>query len=108
MRIKKNGYFFVNFSDKYQVFNDLFNVSSYLIPQRFLPKFIDKSIQSIPLLSSLALETQREVPVVYHHRAFTKQDQSLHVLIQHNQALFFLFLFVTGWIFAIFTDRFLS
>ena len=99
---------FLNSSDKYQVFIDLFNLSSYLIPQRFLPKFVDQCNQTTPSLSSFTLEPHREVPAVYYHRAPTMQNQSLQVSIQYSQILFFLFLFVTGWIFATFTNRFLS
>ncbi|CAF4266600.1 unnamed protein product [Rotaria sp. Silwood2] len=51
-------------SEKYPVFIDLFNVSSYLIPQRFLPKFFGQLTEPANLLSTLHVMPLQQVPVI--------------------------------------------
>jgi hypothetical protein len=83
-------------SDKYQVFSDLFNISSYKIPQRFLPKFINKSILSTTKISSFTLQPHREVPIIRKRQPCLPKYQPVQDSLQYYQILFFLLLFVAG------------
>ena len=81
-----NHYSFVfvfsfNSSERYQVFIDLFNVASYLIPQRFLPKFNDGSNPFIKIATSQPLpepviQQKTDVIVVYRSPPSSKSESS--------------------------------
>ncbi|CAF4317768.1 unnamed protein product [Rotaria socialis] len=93
-------------SDKYQVFADLFNVSSYLIPQRFLPKFVNNAQTSTTTASSLELQPYSQPPIICKKQSRMPKYQSSSNLNQYYQIGFFFLLFVTGCLFGILFSRF--
>ncbi|CAF3417964.1 unnamed protein product [Rotaria sp. Silwood2] len=91
--------------DKYQVFIDLSNVSSYLIPERFLPKFIENSTESATSISSITFQSCSEVPIIHKQQSYKPRYQSNQDLVQYYQIPFFMLLFFTGCIFATLISR---
>lgn len=92
-------------SEKYQIFVDLYNVSSYLIPQRFLPTFFGQLSEPANLLSSLYLQPSPKVPII---QRLNPTPQSSSITIRYNQNVLFLFLFFAGVIFNVLTSGIFS
>ncbi|UJR20120.1 hypothetical protein I4U23_023252 [Adineta vaga] len=92
-------------TNKYQVFIDLFNVSTYLIPQRFLPTFTDKLIEPTRSLSSFTVDYQREISILKYHQSSVKQDETEEISIKYEQIIY-LIIFIIGCIFAILSSLF--
>lgn len=64
--ITSRVFLFLYYSEKYQIFIDLFNVSSYLIPQHFLPKVIEPVPEPATSISSLRLQESPQISIHNH------------------------------------------
>ena len=99
--------FHFNYSEKYQVFVDLFNVATYLIPQKFLPPFRFDSNPASRLVpfqspSTLVLAPHREVPIVIP-RSMSSQSQINRPTETPPLLIYGIILLIPVWVVWIFT-----